>query len=230
MRKKGFTLIELIIVIAIIGVLAGVLIPSWGHYMRRARTRSQNLQAKAIFSAAQTAVTDMKFAERNDYNSFMDTCVPPVNQSEVQSASDKLYGNFPSTDSGLIDTSAADFTSEFCFYWNGSAMVRLDVNADDQTPWKKRIIGEWNEKLADSINHIVDSDSIVYKVYVKDYKVVSVVSARSDNDRYLGTYPLTLDVLEEKGVDVDDIRENKILATDMHTFALDSMPSDDEDE
>ncbi|MDE7105032.1 MAG: prepilin-type N-terminal cleavage/methylation domain-containing protein, partial [Ruminococcus sp.] len=32
-RKKGFTLMELIIVMAIIGILLGILIPSWGYYM-----------------------------------------------------------------------------------------------------------------------------------------------------------------------------------------------------
>lgn len=52
---KGFTLIELIIVIAIIGILLGILMPSMMNYYRRSRIQAANADAKMVYNAAQTA-------------------------------------------------------------------------------------------------------------------------------------------------------------------------------
>ena len=71
-KKKGFTLMELIIVIAIIGILLAILVPTWGYFLRRARVRTANNKAKIIFNAAQTAVTEYSALERSDHNGFTD--------------------------------------------------------------------------------------------------------------------------------------------------------------
>lgn len=53
---KGFTLIELIIVIAIIGILLGILMPTMTSYYRRSRIQAANSNAKMVYNAAQTAI------------------------------------------------------------------------------------------------------------------------------------------------------------------------------
>ncbi len=218
MRKKGFTLIELIIVIAIIGVLAGVLIPSWGAYIRRARTRSQNLKAKTILNAAQTVVTDMKFSERKGRNKYL-----AASGAERENLAEKyLYDSNPAD--------LADYT-EWYYYWDGSTGALTDdtgkvITKDGYMSYSRwATITKWNDKIADEINQILKDDEIVYRIHVKDYKVMSVVSARFENDRYLGTYPKTLDELEEeKGNDfVDKIRDKKITGltgADMDSFNM----------
>ena len=53
-RKYGFTLIELMIVVAIIGILAAVAIPAFANYVRRSKTSEAAANLKALFVGAAT--------------------------------------------------------------------------------------------------------------------------------------------------------------------------------
>lgn len=59
-NKKGFTLIEMIVVIAIIGVLAAILVPSLSGYVNSAKATKSSANARTFYTAAQAAVTSLE--------------------------------------------------------------------------------------------------------------------------------------------------------------------------
>lgn len=158
-KKKGFTLIELMIVIVIIGVLTAVLVPSWMNYIKKSRLQTQNNNSRVIFNAAQNIVQEYRFSERK------------LADADKMIGSNDFYFYWDGENGVVVDEDGNDVNI------GGGSSKSVEQVAFEE---------EFAEKIN---NIYDNSDSSVYKIYIEDYIVKSVASGRTDVDLYLGSYP-----------------------------------------
>jgi type IV pilus assembly protein PilA len=93
-RRAGFTLIELMIVVAILGILAAIAIPAFNVYVRRARSAEAGEQLRQIF----TNVAAYYHPARQDTPGINGTlsvaCVVDSVDNDVQPRSTKVIGDY----------------------------------------------------------------------------------------------------------------------------------------
>ena len=81
MKKKGFTLIELIVVIAIIGVLAAILVPAMMGYVKKSKVTTNNTTAKSIYNAFNTTITDLDAQDGSIAQAAVGACTSTLSKS-----------------------------------------------------------------------------------------------------------------------------------------------------
>jgi prepilin-type N-terminal cleavage/methylation domain-containing protein len=90
-RNKGFTLIELMIVIAIFGILAGVMTPSFLTWRDRSKVKGDATELRATFESAKLRAIKhncnavVVFPDTTSYQAFVDT-----NENGVRDAGEEI--------------------------------------------------------------------------------------------------------------------------------------------
>lgn len=194
--KKGFTLIELIVVIAIMGILMAIIIPSWNYYVRRSREREAAAQSKVVFNAAQIEATRLSVKERPIVNQLSDPTLDSVKRTELEA---KLFMG----------------TGDFYYYWNSETQTGEKVTDANLPDGSASALD--NAAFGRAINNVTGGEG-VYKVYVSNYNVQSVVYCELETGRYKGTYPVIMEDLSN--ATREEIRGNAMLSVDMKKLVL----------
>ena len=95
-RQDGFTLVELMVVVAIIGLLSAVAIPNFQKYQARSKTAEAKLQLSAIYTAEASF-----FADYNIYH----TCLNYMGYNPFEEKNTRYYTT------GFNVTGSADATA-----------------------------------------------------------------------------------------------------------------------
>lgn len=67
-NKKGFTLVELIVVLVILAILMAILIPALTGYIRKAQEKQVMAEGRVVEMAAQSVLSDAYTTSRVDYD------------------------------------------------------------------------------------------------------------------------------------------------------------------
>lgn len=117
-NNKGFSLVELIIVIAIMAILAGALAPALIKYINKSRRSADISNADTIRTACQTAMSD------EDAMVAIGTGVTGASVSDLKSS----YGDFSTEISSILGNST--ITSK---YFDKGNEFTVDINVAGNT-------------------------------------------------------------------------------------------------
>ncbi|MDR0983891.1 MAG: type II secretion system GspH family protein [Ruminococcus sp.] len=193
-KLKGFTLVELVIVIAIIGILMMLLVPNGIIMVRKTKINTINANAKVLFNTAQT---------------IMQNCAFEKNQVIVSA-----------TGTGATSVRAytkSDFKNAVIYYTDGQCYI---TENGDTTLFPDGMGEYFAENMDNTYN---DSSQYSWVINVNNFIVRRVAIADTPTSQFVGIYPCSPSYYDFRDRDEDNgyliLREYWGTADDTPTFA-----------
>lgn len=123
-NKKGFTLIELIVVIAILGILALFLVPQFMGYANDAKMQVAKANTRTVWSAANAELASKQYDSQSDWEAFHDAVGEKLGPSF--STSSVSYDVEIDKDTGLLARVSFDDSDLYCETGDGVTIICVD--------------------------------------------------------------------------------------------------------
>jgi type IV pilus assembly protein PilA len=141
--QKGFTLIELMIVVAIIGILAAIAIPQYQTYIAKSQLTRGVAEAGALKTSVESCILEGKLTVGAATTAAPNLCDPQASASNiltgaVQGSGAAAAGNgYPQVKTPLTGTGNDTITAEF---GNNAAAVL----SGKKVQWTRDATGTWS--------------------------------------------------------------------------------------
>lgn len=176
-KLKGFTLMELIVVIAIIAVLAGALIPSASYFIRNAKLKTANAQAKVVFNAALTVSQEYESKNLSMLN---------IADGKPSMTGDSIYFFYDGTNGWAGSTEVAN-TNATKLAYTFIERVNKKVKSDDSENCVWAV--QYSKLIYDKNGNVIGKCDAFPILKAACYSTTKT-------DRYVGGYPLPTESTE----------------------------------
>ena len=158
-RNKGFSLVELIIVIAIMAILVGIMVPVLMHFIEKSNVSSDYQLVDTVRSAVAYSIVDAKVKE--DPNSqgglaaleggeidiaTIGDYVPAGEEAELVSSLTEYLGMSPSSIVGQVKSKHGDGCA--CMVTTINGVVKVTLTETDSTGKKDTSSGSDNNDIS----------------------------------------------------------------------------------